>query len=333
MNITRQTKQTIQRYKLLKHGDKLLLGVSGGADSVCLLHALNQCKHELGISLHVAHVNHKLRKTADTDERFVKKLVERLNLPFSNIKLDHLKKRRKGSLEEIAREERLKRLIELAKRIDANSIALAHHQDDLAETVLMRILRGSGLLGLAGILPKRTLHGAVIIRPFIELSKSDILAFLKKNKIPFRTDPTNRQTKFFRNKIRLKLLPLLKKEYNNNIQQALAQLSNTSFNDYQYIEQQAGKQVKKLLQKTNSKTSLKLRLPIFCRLQTSLKRMVIRLCLSQLKGDTKGIVAAHLKEIEDLIENRPEGSVVHLPYKISIQKSPNHLIFKCLRNT
>jgi len=332
MKIIHKTKEAIKRYRLFKHGDKVLIGVSGGPDSVCLLFLLNHIKHELGIRLHAVHVNHKLRKSADADEKFVKGLASSLNIPCTTISLSNLKKTKgRSSLEEMAREERLRSLIQTAKKIKADTIALAHHQNDLAETVLMRIIRGSGLLGLQGIVPKRNIDGLSVIRPLLAVKREDILSFLKAKKIPYRMDPTNRQTKFFRNKIRLELMPLLRKSYNKNIEEILTQLADTSLQDYDYIESQAKKYFKKCVSPSRSKTCLRLSLAKFSKRHLSLQRLIIRLALSQLKGNTKGIAAVHLREIDDLIANRPNQSIVHLPYKIAVQKNRNYIIFRQLR--
>lgn len=332
MPLIHKVKKTIQQYRLIKPGDTIVVGVSGGPDSVALLHILNRLRHDLGIKILIAHINHRLRKGADADERFVQRLCASLELACVTVHLKIRDSRQKGSVEEWAREKRLAALIRIAKRKKADAIALAHHQDDLAETVLMRILRGSGLLGLQGFLPKREITGFPIIRPFIEMKRKDIELFIKQNKIKFRTDPTNKQTRFFRNKIRLKLLPLLEKQYNRNAKEVLAHLANNAAVDYHYLQREGERLLKKISGKYPRKNRITLQLASFTRQHPSLQRMMIRLAIDHLKGSMNRIALIHMKEIEDLLKNRPSGSIVNLPGGICVEKKKVHLILT-LRKT
>jgi tRNA(Ile)-lysidine synthase len=325
MNIIQKTKESIKRYSLLNTGDRVLVGVSGGPDSIALLHILNKLRYELGINLYVSHINHQLRKSADADQKFVQDLCKSLNIPCYVLKLNMKNIRNKGSLEEIARKKRFDGFIRTAGANKANVIALAHHQDDLAETVLMRILRGTGLLGLQGILPKRKFSGLQVIRPFLDIPKRDIDVFLKKSNIKYRIDPTNKQACFFRNKIRLELLPKLKKNYNNNISEVLAHLADNTAVDYDYLHNQGQKSLKKLSMPTQRKNQIKLSLSPLKKLHPSLLRMVIRLSIEQLKGDMRRLTLNHINEVEDLIHNRPEGAVVNLAGNIYLTKQKSAL--------
>jgi len=141
---TKKVYAYIQRHQLLKPGQTLLIGVSGGADSLALLHSLNELRLALGINLVAGHVNHQLRRGADADAEFVKKICRELNIPFSQKRVKIPRDSKKSSLEERAREARQKALIAMARPIRADAIVLAHHRDDLAETVLMRMLRAAG---------------------------------------------------------------------------------------------------------------------------------------------------------------------------------------------
>lgn len=325
MDIIQKTKKSIARYSLINTGDRVLVGVSGGPDSVALLHILNKLRYELGINLSVIHVNHQLRKSADTDQKFVQDLCTSLNIPCAVLKLNMKNIKEKGSLEEIARKKRFDAFIRIAGANKANVIALAHHQDDLAETVLMRILRGTGLLGLRGILPKRKFNRLQVIRPFLDIPKRDIDIFLKKSKIKYRIDPTNKQTCFFRNKIRLELLPKLKKNYNNNISEVLAHLADNIAVDYDYLHNQGQKSLKKLNMLTQRKNQIQLSLAPLKKLHPSLLRIVIRLSIEQLKGDMKRLTLNHINEVEDLIHNRPAGAIVNLTGGIYLIKKKSTL--------
>lgn len=325
MALNEKVLSTVKRQNLIQPADKILVGVSGGADSMALLWLLNELKTTLGFQIHVGHINHHLRKTANIDHAFVEKFCRSHNLQCTCASLNLKKKiKQGGSIEEIARIERFKSLIQIAKKTHADKIALAHHNDDLAETVLLRILRGTGLQGLQAILPKRTIDGTVFIRPLLDISRVDIENYLKKNKVKFRTDPTNKQTHFFRNKIRLKLLPLLENEYQKNIKQLLACLALTSRDDYAYLKEESLKIFPIVVKKNGPK--LKITLAKFKNLHAALKRMILRLAIEHLKGNTRTLSLTHILELEDLIMHRPVGAIVHLPNGLCATKTETALL-------
>ena len=310
---------TIKKYNLVKKGNKILVAVSGGPDSVALLLQLAALKRGWGLSLHIGHMDHMLRTGSEKDAAFVKKLGEKLKIPVT-IKSVNLKSRHiKGSLEELAREARLDFLIKLAREIKADKIALGHNLDDQAETVLMRLLRGTGLSGLSGISAKRKMRGQTFIRPLLETRRSEIERFLKRKKIRPRIDPTNKEDIFTRNKIRNNLIPLLKSKYNKNIAEALANLAESVSYDYEYLDQLARRSLKG--------NKLRLNITKASKLHPAILRLKIRQCIACLQGDTRRITFQHIREIEDLLARRPEGSVVDLPKGISVQKTRNFLRF------
>ncbi|MDD5409429.1 MAG: tRNA lysidine(34) synthetase TilS [Candidatus Omnitrophica bacterium] len=311
--------ETIKKYRLIQKGDKILLGVSGGPDSMALLLQLFSLKKKLGLSLHIAHVDHGLRKDSHSDALFVENWAKRLGIPINIIRLDSKVTERKGSLEEICRQARLDFLINIARKIKADKVALGHNLDDQAETVLMRILRGTGLSGLSGISAKRSIKNILFIRPFLETSRSEIEAFLKRKKINPRIDSTNKEEVFFRNKIRHNLIPLLKKEYNRNIVEVLANLAESISYDYEYLDQVARKNAKG--------TNLRLKIGRIKKLHAAILRLTIRQSIAYIQGDTRRIGFQHIKELEDLLYTRPTGSIVDLPKGISVQKTRNTLRF------
>lgn len=314
-----KVKETIKRYNLIGKGDKIIVAVSGGPDSVALLYLLNSLKKELKISLHVAHLDHMLRKDSCKDREFVERLASKLKIPvtIANINIKELAKA--GSLEEIARNARLGFLFKVARDIKADKIALGHNLDDQAETVLMRIIRGAGLYGLSGILPKRNIAGYEIIRPLIEVKRREIEAFLKRKKIRPRIDISNLEDIYFRNKIRNRLLPLLEQEYNKNIKEVLSNMAQSLGCDYDYLMGVAKRTMK------SSKNKLELKLLI--RLHPAIRRLALRMSIAMVKGDTRRIAFAHIKELEGLIFNRPVNSIVDLPKGLSVVKKKNHLSF------
>jgi len=310
---------TIKRYGLLRKKDKVLVAVSGGPDSLALLLQLNAIKNRWGLSLHIAHMDHMLRPDSGKDAAFVKKLGGKLKIPVT-IKSVNLKVRYvKGSLEELAREERLNFLINLAMEIKADKIALGHNLDDQAETVLMRLLRGTGLSGISGISAKRNMRGVIFIRPLLETRRREIENFLKRKKIKPRIDTTNKEDKFMRNKIRHNLIPLLKNKYNQNITEVLANLAESVSYDYEYLDCAARRSLKG--------NNLRINVKVAVKLHPAILRLKIRQSIACLQGDTRRITFQHIREIEDLLFTRPEGSVVDLPKGISVQKTRNYLQF------
>lgn len=317
--ILKQVRNSIKKYRLLESGDKVVVGVSGGPDSVALLYSLNSLKKELRLKLEVAHLDHMLRKDSAGDMAFVESLAQRLKLPVITAQINLKALAKQGSLEEIARNARLGFLFRVARQVGADKIALGHNLDDQAETVLMRILRGAGLYGLSGILPKRSISGYQVIRPLLEVRRSQIEAFLKKRGIKPRRDISNDQDLYFRNKIRNRLLPFLEEGYNKNIKKTLANMAETAGQDYAFLNQLAAKKMKP----SGGKIDLK----EFSRLHPALQRLILRLMIKRLKGDTRAINLQHIREIEDLVCLRPPGSVVDLPKGVSVVKRKNSLSF------
>jgi len=314
-----KVRNTIKKNHLINKGDKVLIGVSGGPDSVALLYFLNSLKKEFKLTLHIAHLDHKLRKDSHKDAEFVRSLAKKLKIPLTTAQINVKRIARKGSLEEIARNARLGFLFKAAKEIKAKKIALGHNLDDQAETVLMRILRGTGLCGLSGILPKRVIAGYQIIRPLIEVKRKEITAYLKRKKIHPRQDPTNVENIYFRNKIRNNLLPLLEKGYNRNIKELLANMAESVGADYDYLNYLARNKTK------GAKTKISLKR--LSRMHPAIQRLIFRNAIASVKGDTRGITFQHIKELEDLLLNRPFKSIVDLPKRVSVIKSGKYLSF------
>jgi tRNA(Ile)-lysidine synthase len=278
------------------------VAVSGGPDSVALLLVLLELKKDYNLSLCVVHVNHKLRgKESDQDQDFVRKLSSDLKLKFFSRSFQVKKeaKKLKLSVEECARKKRYDYLKSLADKLKAQKIALGHNFNDQAETVLIRLIRGSGSLGLSGIPPVKD----KIIRPLIDIKKEEIEAFLKKKKIPFRIDSSNLRTDYLRNKVRLKLLPILRKEYNPKIEEVLNRTTSILRAEERYINQKAEKAYPKvMLREQNDKIILDSR--NFLDYDDSIKRFMIRNCVKQLKGD---LIELTFDKVESLLNLTHQG--------------------------
>lgn len=208
MNFEEKLLAFIRRENLLSTGDKVIVAVSGGIDSMTLLFSLNRIAKLLKISLHTVHLNHMIRPTSSKESEFVRKFSESLGIPVTlgRKNIPEICKKLKGNLEEVARRERYAFLEEVYKKLNADKIALAHHKNDLLETVIHRLIRGTGPLGLSCMRPSRD----IFIRPFLIFTREEIEKYAKENKIPYVEDESNYDTRYTRNFIRHKIVPLLR---------------------------------------------------------------------------------------------------------------------------
>lgn len=226
--------ETITENNLISKGDTVIIGASGGPDSQFLITILNNLKEDLGFDIVLAHLNHLHRKEAKNDEDLVRETAEKLNLKFysRSRSMDDYAKEEKLSSEDAGRRLRYEFFNDLAKKFPNSKIAVAHNKDDQAETVLMRITRGTGLDGLRAM----DYENGNIIRPILNLKKSEILAYLDKNKIPYAIDYTNFENDYTRNKVRLDVIPKLE-EINPNVIDSIYKLSNLARDDLEIIEE------------------------------------------------------------------------------------------------
>jgi tRNA(Ile)-lysidine synthase len=321
-----EMEKTITRYNMLKEGDRVVVGVSGGPDSTALLYLLDSLKKEFKLSLFVAHLNHGIRgRSAQKDAEFVDKTAEKLRLPviIRSENIPRIAKENKLSVEEAGRSCRYEFYLAAARECRAGKIALGHTRDDQAETVLMRLIRGSGLLGLSGIPPVRKFEDKLIIRPLIDTSKAEVLKFLAKKNIPFRRDNTNASPIYMRNKIRLKLQPFLKKEFNPAIEETLAQTGRNLRLDYDYLANAADSKFRYYAR--TAKDSVRLKLG-FLREAAAIQRMIIRECIKRAKGDLNSVTYGHWEDLNRLLEKKTAWSMT-LPGRLFVRRAGNELIF------
>ena len=253
--LVKQVEKTIEKYGLLKQGDKILVAVSGGADSVALLHLLLKLRPKYRWSLHMAHLDHSLRGSeSDQDAEFVRKLAQKLKIPFTSHKADvrFYARKAKLSIEQAARELRYEFLNRIAVAHRLNKIAVAHNANDQVETILLFLLRGAGKTGLAGMSPSRD----NIVRPLFECWRPEIEKYLRQNKISFRTDSSNLKTDFLRNKVRLRLLPELAKEYNQRIYRHIFQLGEIERQEDAYLRCRAAEQAPAVMEQISRRLVL-----------------------------------------------------------------------------
>lgn len=241
LNVT--AKKCIVRHSMIDKGDGIVIGVSGGPDSVALLFFLLDMAKEYDLRLHIAHVNHMIRGAdADADADYVEKLAESLRVPVTIERVDvpGVARRSGATVEDAGRSVRYGLFLRIAKDLGFSKVAVGHNADDQAETVLMRVIRGAGTRGLAGIPPTRDLgEGITLIRPLIGTGRDSIEAYCRAKNVCPRQDATNLDTSYFRNRVRRELLPLLEANYNSNIRASLTRLAATAADDEAYLRSAA----------------------------------------------------------------------------------------------
>ena len=318
-----KVKNTFSRHRMISEGDSVIVAVSGGPDSVCLLHVLYELRDEWHIHLLVAHFDHGLRPAEDDSETaFVRGLAGSLKLPFETAKGHLLAKKTRGSREEAARKARYDFLEKVRKMHKAQKIALGHNLNDQAETILMRLLRGSGPLGLTGIPPSRD---GWIIRPLIEIERHEIEKYLKARKLAFVTDSSNLETDYLRNKIRLELMPLLE-EHQPQLARLLGQTAEILRDEDDYLEQTAAGWLAMNMEMPPQR-SLKIPIASFLDLPVVLGRRVIRMAIRDVKKDLRRIRWDHVEAIRRLAESEKPQAALNLPGGLTVARTYDRLIF------
>lgn len=252
-----QIKRAIDCHHLVEKGDRLIVGVSGGVDSMVLLHLLNTCREAFDLSLIVAHVNHGLRPVeSEKEAELVQEEAARLGLPFEYGQFNVKEFQKKGGLspQDAARRVRFHFFDDLLQRHHAQKIALGHHADDQVETFLLRLIRGSGLQGLKGMLPIRD---GKVIRPLLGVWEEEIQSFAMEKKIPFLSDSSNLKRDYLRNRIRLALIPLMEREYQPNFKEILLRTSNILREEDDYLEKGAEAAYQKVVREERETLSFK----------------------------------------------------------------------------
>nr|WP_255654977.1 tRNA lysidine(34) synthetase TilS [Cohnella sp. REN36] len=268
----------------LRPGERVVAAVSGGPDSMALLHLLRALSDEFGIGLAAAHVNHRFRGTeSDAEAAFVRRVCEEWGVPCEIALIDVPAYIAETGLspQEAARDKRYAFLREVARRYGARTIALGHHADDQAETVLMRLLRGSGIGGLAGIPMRRAEKELELIRPLLRITKGELLLYDERYGVPYVTDSSNADPHYFRNAIRLEVMPLLER-FNPQLRGTLIRLAELASADHDYLDGEAGRALSDLAVRDGAGWSLECRR--FRDLHVALQRRTIKLILDCLAG-------------------------------------------------
>ena len=305
-----------QEHHLVSGQHTLLVAVSGGPDSVCLLHILVKLQDELGIRLHVAHLNHQLRGAeSEADAQYVSDLARRLGIPATIEQRDvkAYQAQQHISLEEAAREVRYTFLAQVAESITANRVAVGHTADDHIETILMHLIRGTGTRGLRGLQPSSRWQSSgnslTIIRPLLPISREETASYCRKHKLMPRLDASNLSLSPLRNRIRHQLLPLLK-SYNPQVAEALLRTARIATDDLAFLDKESAQLWGEIARKQESTIILdKAR---FLELPSALKRHLLRTSIEKLLGNIMDIETRHIEQMMAAL-TKPAGKRISLP--------------------
>lgn len=297
-----KVKEIIKKYNLINSGDKIVLGVSGGPDSIAMLDILRQLKSEMEFEIYVVHINHSIRgEDADEDEEYVKNYCRKYEIECFTKKIDvpTIARTEKIGTEEAGRKVRYEYFEEILKETGSNKIAIAHNKNDNVETIIMHLLRGSGISGLKGIEPIRENK---FIKPLIECDRQEIEKYCEENNLQPRIDKTNFENECTRNKIRNIVIPYIKKEFNPNIIETMTRLSDVISSENDFIENIAKENYNKILV-IEGKDKIELKLKEFNLLDEVLKNRIILIATKKLFGSTQGIEKVNIVDIIKLCNN------------------------------
>jgi len=312
--------------RLLEEGDRVLVGVSGGPDSMALLHWLWNQRHRWGLQITAVHVNHQLRgEEANQDEEFVYKQCLAWEIPcfLERVDVKRYADEEQLSKQVAARECRYQVYKKLAEKYNITKLALAHHGEDQIETVIMRLMRGAGLGGLSGISPKRQDESYTIIRPFMSLSKQEIEEYCSLNQIPYRIDQSNLEDDYTRNWVRHHVMPLLLKA-NPNLPQVLYESTSILREEDQYLEKVAMEYVKQVIE-SQSLNKIAINLSFFKEVPLPLQRRVILLILNYLHIKRSSWSKVHIDQILELIQTNKGHKELDLPYQVLVVREYQRL--------
>lgn len=312
--------KTIEKHGLITPGDRVLLALSGGSDSISLLHILNDLRDKFDFELFACHLNHSIRTEADSDERFVREICAKLRVECFVKKADvkAIAKAEKISEELAGRNERYAFFEEIMEKHNIDIVATAHNKNDVAETVLMHMMRGCGIDGLSGIPYKR----GKIIRPLLDADKEEIEAFCRENNYKFVIDKTNSETLYTRNRIRHDLLPLIKREFNPNFIDTVAKNSANLTEDAQFLNDFAKDAYDEISE--NDKISVS----AFNKQPKAIGQRIILLMYKRYSNDAKNLQAIHVENILSLLKKAKSGTKCDIPGKSIFTIEQDRAFFK-----
>ena len=341
-SLARRVLASVKKQGMLRAGERVGVGVSGGADSVALLLLLVELREKLGIVVSVAHLNHKLRgKASDADEKYVAKLAEKHGLVFHGESVDVAAsaKRQRANIEDAGRRARHEFFAKLVAEGKVDIVAVAHTADDQAETVLVHILRGTGLAGLAGIHPRTE----CVVRPLLGVRRAELRTYLRSKKQRWREDVTNLDTTRMRARIRKKLLPLLERKFQSRVVEHLASLAEFAREDEEFLDLLARERCEALARKTSDEARIGvagLERPLGkgdfntegtekteekC---TALTKRMLRRLIEERKRGAGQITAQHIATVMELARHGESGKLVQLPGGVDVRRERDELVFR-----
>ncbi len=332
MNADTAVRRTIAEHRLIASGDHIVLGLSGGPDSLCLLHVLTELRKELGFSLSCLHVNHLMRgEQASADVRWLTAHCDGLGVPLTVAVCDVEARARseKISVEEAGRRARQEALFAeaeiQAKRCAGNlRVALAHNRDDQAETVLLRILRGTGVHGLTAM---EYLREDGLIRPLLDTSRKEVEAYCDKNGLTPLWDSTNASTAFTRNRLRLELIPLLEEQFNPAVRESLVRLADNAREDDRCLLRLARQKAASARVPCDARADLAFPLAELAALDAALGKRVVRLLFSRI-GLQEDIASVHLTALWKALEKGNNGALIEFPGGYKAEMSRQDLLLR-----
>ena len=301
----------------LKKDDIIVIGVSAGPDSMFLLYLLIELREKIGFKIIVSHINHKVRIESDEEEEFLKQYCIDYKVDFYSM---HIEEYNKDNFHEYARKKRYEFYEQIIKENKANYLMTAHHGDDLIETILMRLTRGSTLHGYSGIEIERDMNGYKILRPLLYMTKSEIKEYNDKYNIPYRIDKSNESSKYTRNRYRMNILPFLKEE-SPNVHLKFLKFSNLLIETYNYLNQTINDIYNKCFNNNKLDIELLNKEDIF------IKKQVIEKVFENIyHNNLSKIESIHIELVLDLMNNK-NGNSLNLPDKIVVLKNYKYLEF------
>ena len=319
--------ETIKKYNLIKNNEKIILGVSGGPDSISMLNILIEIRNEkkMNFDIVVAHVNHMIREEAIDDENYVKEYCMKNNIECFVKRIDVLKlaNDNKMGTEETGRKVRYDFFKEVMEKTNSNKIGIAHNKNDKVETIIMHLLRGSGLSGLKGIEPIRD---NIYIRPLIECERQEIEQYCEEKNLKPRIDKTNFENQYTRNKIRNIVIPYIKQEFNSNIVETINRFSELMSEENEYLNEITENIYNKILLNKEEK-EIVLNLKGFNEQNNVIKKRLILFTITELTGSSQGIEKVHIQDIIKLCGNNIGNKFLTPNKKIKILIKEKKIFF------
>ena len=325
-----KVKETIKKYNLIENGDRLVLGVSGGPDSITMLDILSKLKNsgEFNFEIVVAHINHMIRVESTDDEKYVENYCKKNGIKFylQRIDVNEYANNNKMGTEEAGRKIRYDYFDEVMKITNSNKIAIAHNKNDKIETIIMNIFRGTGLLGLKGIDAKRN---DKYIRPLIECERKEIEEYCEKNNLNPRIDKTNLCNDYTRNKVRNVVLPYIEKEFNPNFLETMNRLSEVVGDTESYLQKQIEKEYKEIVIEEKDKNII-LDLKKFNELDVYIRKRILIYTIAKTLGNSQNVEKINIEDLIKLCQNNIGNKYLQPNKNIKVLVNKGKIFFEAL---